>query len=123
MDIKFNNTKEEYLYYEELVSLYPERIYVSYYTKYNKNNKSENNKFKYKFLDYSTCTNFYVKQNTYNTEPIHDIICADNLSGSSEDKYIKRTKKKTNINKIKIMTLSSLFVVSAILTNNYLLDK
>lgn len=110
MDIYFNDTKEEYLYYEELVSLYPEKIYVT-------NNITLKNTSTYKYLGYSKDT-FCVK---YNVQQKHDIICADNFDDSDE-KY-KSHKKKNNLNKIKMMTLSSLFVVSAVLANNYLSDK
>ena len=114
MDIKFSSTKEEFLYYEELVSLYPERIYVSYYTKHN-----EGTKLKYKYLGYSI-DNMHSK---YNVNFNEEIICADSFSNSSGEKYLRKSKKKNNMNKIKIVTLSSLFVVSAVLANNYLSDK
>lgn len=128
MDIKFSDTKEEYLYYENLVSLYPEKIYVPYYTK--------NNELTYKYQSYTSDT--FCKSNLknpllastidplwikYNIHQKHDIRCLDSFSDSSEDKYIKRNKRNTNLNKIKIMTLSSLVVVSAVLANNYLSDK
>lgn len=119
MDMKFSSTAEEYLYYEEMVSLTPHKIYVSYYTN-KKYTTHYNNITRSMLLD-----NNNPLWNKYNTQYKYDIVCVDKFKDRDrdEDNYIKRNKRNTKLHKVKIMTLSSLIAVSAVLANNYLLDN
>jgi hypothetical protein len=112
MSDKNDNIIEKYLYYEKMISENPEDIYVS--TKA----KLKNDPYKSKYLLYSL-DNLYDKYNNKNKQ---EILCIDDCSHShSDDDNYKKNKKKAakKSNNIKLLALSSLFVVNTVFAGNY----